>query len=143
MLQPMQSNHAPASSETGIFNRRWRAIVFHLEKRSLECRLESVLRAAVGHETNSTPQGAREYQLLCAEADSLCSAFAHRWNLDLENLKARIPGLSKLESLSTPRAAMNYAKLTCCGIVAIPVVSFLTGTVAGLVRLGFHLVGGH
>jgi len=143
MLQPMQSNYAPVASETGFLNRRWRAIVFHLEKRSLERKLESVLRGAAGHESNSMPAGAHEYQLLRTEADSLCSKFASRWNLDIDNLKARIPGLSKLENLSTPRAAMNYAKLTCFGIVAIPIVSFLAGTVAGLVRLGFHLVGGH
>jgi hypothetical protein len=139
----MQSSNTPVVNETGFLNQRWRAIVFHLEKRSLERKLESVLRAAAGHESNQMPAGAHEYQLLCTEADSLCSKFASRWNLDIDNLKARIPGLSKLENLSTPRAAMNYAKLTCFGIVAIPIISFLTGTVAGLVRLGFHLVGGH
>ena len=70
------------------------------------------------------PAGAHEYRLLCNEASSLCTDFARRWNLDIDNLKARIPGLSKLESLSTPRAAMNYAKLACFGVVAIPLVSF-------------------
>ena len=143
MLQLMQSSNAPVASETGFLNRRWRAIVFHLEKRSLERKLESVLRAAAGHESNQMPTGAHEYRLLCNEAGSLCTDFARRWNLDLESLKARIPGLSKLENLSTPRAAMNHAMLTCFGIVAIPLISFLLGTVAGLVSLGFHLVGGH
>jgi len=143
MLQPMQSNQAPVASETGFFNRRWRALVFHLEKRSLERQLESVLRAAAGHESNAMPAGAHEYELLCTEADSLCSSFANRWNLDIENLKARIPGLSKLESLSTSRAPMSYAKLISCGVVAIPIASFLLGTVAGLMSLGFRLVGGH
>jgi len=142
MSQLMQPSSAPVASETGFLNRRWRAIVFYLEKRSLERTLETVLRAAAGHESNSMPAGAHEYQLLCTEADALCSKFASRWNLDIANLKARIPGLSKLESLSTPRAAMNYAKLTCFGVVAIPLVCFLVGTVAGLVSLGFHLVGG-
>jgi len=143
MLQLMQSNNRPVSSETGFFNRRWRAFVFYLEKHSLERKLESVLRAAAGHESNSMPAGAHEYQLLRTEADSLCATFADRWNLDIESLKARIPGLSKLEALSTPKAALNYAKLACGAMVSIPVVSFLLGTVAGLIRLGFHLVGGH
>jgi hypothetical protein len=100
MVQLMQSNNAPVASETGFLNRRWRAIVFHLEKRSLERKLESVLRAAAGHESNSMPTGAHEYRLLCNEASSLCTDFAKRWNLDLESLKARIPGLSKLEPVS-------------------------------------------
>ena len=142
MFQLMQSSNAPRASETGFLNRRWRVIVFHLEKRSLERKLESVLRAAAGHESNQTPAGAHEYQLLCTEAIALCSEFASRWNLDIATLKARIPGLSKLESLSAPRAAMNHAKLACFGLVAIPLVCFLMGTVAGLVSLGFHLVGG-
>jgi len=142
MLQLMQSDNAPVANKTGFLNRRWRVIAFHLEKRSLERKLETVLRAAAGHESNQTPAGAHEYQLLCTEAISLCSEFASQWNLDIDNLKARIPGLSKLESLSTPRAAMNYAKLACFGVVAIPLVCLLMGTVAGLVSLGFHLVGG-
>jgi hypothetical protein len=142
MLQLMQSDNAPVASETGFLNRRWRVIVFHLEKRSLERKLETVLRAAAGHESNQMPAGAHEYQLLRDEADSLTRAFAARWDLDTDSLRAKIPGLSKLEGLSTPRATMNYAKLTYFGVVAIPLVCFLMGTVAGLVSLGFHLVGG-
>ena len=97
MSQLMQPSSAPVASETGFLNRRWRAIVFYLEKRSLERTLETVLRAAAGHESNSMPAGAHEYQLLCTEADALCSKFASRWNLDIANLKARIaPGVLRV-----------------------------------------------
>lgn len=144
MLQLMQSTENSSATQGGILNAKWRTIRYVFAKRSFESQLTAILRAAAGHESNQVPSGAHEYQLLCTEADSLCSTFANRWNLDIENLKARIPALSRLESLSTPRAALNYARLSCFGVVAIPLVSFLLGTVAGLVRLGFHLVaGGH
>jgi hypothetical protein len=142
MLQLMQSNKAPVASETGLLNRKWREIRFSLEKRSLERKLESILNASGGHESNSLPVGAPEYKLLSNEADSLVEGFAARWSLDTDSLRAKIPGLSKLEGLSTRSAPMNYAKLTGLGVVAIPLVCFLVGTVAGLVSLGFHLVGG-
>jgi len=144
MLQLMQSTENSSATQGGILNAKWRAIRYVFAKRSFESQLATLLRAAAGHEANQVPAGAHEYQLLSAEADSLCSTFATRWNLDIENLKARIPALLRLDSLSTPRAALNYARFTCFGLVAIPLVCFLLGTVAGLVRLGFHLVaGGH
>jgi hypothetical protein len=144
MLQLMQSTENSSSAQGGILNAKWRTIRYVFAKRSFESQLATILRAAAGHEANQVPAGAHEYQLLNTEADSLCSTFATKWNLDIENLKVRIPALLKLNSLSMPTAALNYARLTCFGMVAIPVVSFLLGTVAGLMRLGFHLVaGGH
>lgn len=144
MLQLTQSSENPSSRADGILTSRWRALRFVFAKRSFESQLATILRAAAGHEANQVPAGAHEYQLLSTEADSLCSTFATKWNLDIENLKVRIPALLKLNSLSMPRAALNHARLTCFGVVAIPLVSFLLGTVAGLMRLGFHLVaGGH
>ena len=141
MLQLMQSNRAPASSESGFLNRRWRAILFYLEKRSFERKLESILGSAAGHEGNSLPVGDSRYQLLHVEANSLCADFAERWSLDIDLLKARIAGLAKLERLSVPVKTMNYARLACAGVVAIPLLCFLLGAVAGLVDAGFHLVG--
>ena len=142
MLQLMQSNHASASSETGFLNRRWRAILFCLEKRSFERKLESILGAAAGHEGNSLPVGDSRYQLLHTEANSLCTEFAKRWSVDIDLLKARIAGLAKLERLSVPDRTMNYTRVACVGLVAIPLLCFLMGAVAGLVNVGFHLVGG-
>jgi hypothetical protein len=142
MLQLTQSVKTPVSNETGIFNRKWRMIRFVFAKRSFESQLEAILTAAAGHESNSLPAGDYQYEVLCAEADSLCTEFADRWGLDLDVLRARVPGLSKLEGLSTPRATINYARLASFGLVAIPVLLFLMGVAAGLVNVGFHMIGG-
>jgi hypothetical protein len=142
MLLWTQSANTPVSRETGILNRKWETICFCLEKHSFEQKLESILRAAAGHESNSLPVGAHEYQVLFDEADSLCTQFADRWGLDVDALKAKIAGVSKLEGLATPRAVTNYARLASFGLIAIPALLFLMGALAGLVSLGFHLVGG-
>jgi hypothetical protein len=142
MLQLMQSANTPVSREAGILNRKWSAIRFLFAKRTFESELEAILTAAAGHESNSLPVGDYQYEVLCAEADSLCTEFADRWGLDLDLLRARVPGLSKLEGLSTPRATINYARLASFGLVAIPVLLFLMGVAAGLVNVGFHMIGG-
>jgi hypothetical protein len=128
--------------ETGFLNRKWQLILFFFAKRAFESKLEGILSAAAGHEGNSLPPGDHQYQLLSTQADSLCTVFANRWGLDIELLKARIAGLAKLERLSVPQQAMNYARLACLGLIAIPVLCFLIGAVAGLVNVGFHLAGG-
>ena len=135
---------SPVSSETdwGVLNRKWKSIRFFFEKRAFESKLEDVLRAAAGHEGNSLPPGDNQYQLLNAEADSLCVEFAERWSLDIELLKARVAGIAKLERLSVPSPTMNYARLACFAMVAIPLAFLLMGAVAGLFNVGFHLVGG-
>ena len=142
MLELSQSTNAPVSIETGFLNHKWKSILFFFAKRAFESKLEGILRAAAGHEGNSLPAGNPQYQLLSTEADSLCTEFANRWGLDIDLLKARIAGLAKLERLSVPPQTMNYARLACFGIVAIPLALFLIGAMAGLVSVGFHLVGG-
>lgn len=142
MLLWTQSAHSPVSSETGIINRRWEAICFCLEKHSFEKKLQSILSAAAGHESNSLPVGAYEYQVLSDEANSLCEKFANEWSLDIDSLRAKIPALSKLDALSTSKQMMNYHTLAWLGVVGIPLVLFIVGALAGLVSLGFHTVGG-
>jgi hypothetical protein len=132
----------PASPETGFLNRKWKSILFFFHKRVFESKLESILNAVAGHEGNSLPAGEQQYQLLQAEADSLCTEFADRWGLDRDLLRARIPGLAKLEGLSVPPPTKNYTRLACFCMVAIPLALFLLGIMAGLTSLGFHLVGG-
>ena len=80
--------------------------------------------------------------MLNARADELCTEFAERWGLDVDLLKARIPGLAKLAGLSVPLPTRNYARLGGLGMLAMPLALFLLGIMAGLVSLGFHLVGG-
>jgi hypothetical protein len=105
--------------ETGFLKRKWKWILFFFEKRAFESKLEGILRAAAGHEGNSLPAGEHQYQLLVTEADSLCTKFADRWDLDVNLLRARIPGLAKLAGLSVPPPTKNYVRLACFGMVAI------------------------
>jgi len=142
MSEITQSTNTSASSETGFLNGKWKLILFFFAKRAFESKLESILRAAAGHEGNSLPPGNPQYQLLSTEADSLCTEFANRWGLDIDLLKARIAGLAKLERLSVPAPTRDYFRLACFGLVAIPLALFLIGAMAGLVSVGFHLVGG-
>jgi len=142
MSEITQSTNTPVSIEPGFLNRKWRSIRFSFEKRAFESKLEGILGAAAGHEDNSLPPGDHHYQLLSTEADSLCTEFADRWDLDVDFLRARIPGLRKLAGLSVPPPTKNYAGLACLGMVAVPLALFLIGAMAGLVSVGFHLVGG-
>jgi hypothetical protein len=142
MSDVTQSTNAPVSIETGFLYRKWKLILFFLDKRAFESKLEGILRAAAGHERNSLPPGEHQYQLLGTEAGALCSEFADRWGLDVDLLRARIPGLAKLAGLSVPPPAKNYARLVCFCTVAIPLALFLMGAMAGLVNVAFHLVGG-
>jgi hypothetical protein len=142
MSEITQSTQTPASIETGILNRKWKLILFFFAKRAFESKLEGILRAAVGHEGNSLPPGNSQYQLLSTEANLLCIKFADRWELDVDLLRARIPGLAKLAGLSVPPPTKNYARIACFGMIAIPLALFLMGALAGLVNVAFHIVGG-
>jgi hypothetical protein len=132
----------PGSPETGLLNRNWKSVLFFFHQRAFESKLECILRAAAGHEGNSLPSGDHLYQLLSAHADALCKEFADSWGLDVDLLRARIPGLAKLAGLSSLPPTRNYARLTCFGLIAIPLALFLMGAMAGLVSVGFHVVGG-
>jgi hypothetical protein len=142
MSEITQSTRTPASIETGILNRKWKLIRFYFAKRAFESKLEGILRAAIGHEGNSLPPGNSQYQLLSTEANLLCIKFADRWELDVDLLRARIPGLAKLAGLSAPPPTKNYVRLAWLGMIAIPLALFLMGALAGLVSVAFHLVGG-
>jgi hypothetical protein len=142
MSEITQFTGTPSSTETGFLNRKWRSILLFLAKRAFESKLEGILSAAAGHEGNSLPSGDHHYQLLSTEADSVCTEFANRWGLDVALLRARIPGLAKLAGLSVAPPTKNYGRLACLSVVVIPLVLFLMGAMAGLVNVGFHLVGG-
>ena len=142
MMEITQSTNPPASREAGRLNSTWKRFVFFFHKRVFLSKLEDILSAAAGHEGNSLPSGNCQYQVLNARADELCTAFAERWGLDRDLLRARIPGLAKLAGLTVPPPTKNYARLACLGAIAIPLALFLLGIMAGLTSLGFHLVGG-
>ncbi len=142
MSELTSCTNTPVSSEIGFLNRNWRSIRFVFYKRAFESKLERILRAAAGHEGNSLPVGDSQYELLSVEANKVVAEFADRWRLDVDLLKARIPGLAKLEGLAVPPPTKNYARLACLAMVAIPLAFFLLGAVAGLFNVGFHLIGG-
>ena len=144
MLQITQSTNPPASTMgIGRLNNTWRKVAFFFQKRAFVSKLEGILSAAAGHESNSLPAGNYQYQVLNARADELCGEFADRWDQDLDLLKARIPGLAKLAGMSVPPPTRSYGRFVGLGMLAMPLVLFLLGVMAGLVSLGFHLVGGH
>ena len=142
MLEIIRSTSTPASRETSLFKCNWKKVLFLIHRRVFLSRIEDILSAAAGHEGNSLSAGNYQYQVLSARADSLCTEFADRWDLDLDLLRARIPGLAKLAGLSVPPTTKNYAQLTSLVIIATPLALFLLGVMAGLVSVGFHLVGG-
>ena len=100
MLEITQSTDTPTSSEPWCLNSKWKRIAFYFHKRAFLSKLQGILNAAAGHEANLLPSGNYQYRVLSARADSLCAEFAERWGLDLDLLKARIPGLAKLAALS-------------------------------------------
>jgi hypothetical protein len=142
MMELTQSTHPPVSTEVGCRNSKWKRILFFFHRRVFLSRLEGILNAAAGHEGNSLPSGNYQYQVLSARADELCTEFADRWGLDVDLLRAKMPGLAKLAGLSVPALRKNYIRLACLGMLAIPLALFLMGVLAGLLSLGFHLVGG-
>jgi len=142
MSEITQFSNPPAPIGTGRLNSKWKKILFLFHKRVFLSRLEGILSAAAGHEGNSLPSGNYQYQVLSARAESLCDEFAERWGLDRDLLRARIPGLTKLAGLSVPPLTKSYARLACFGVIAVPLALFLLGVMAGLVSVGFHLVGG-
>ena len=142
MLEITQSSSTPASMEVGRLNQTWKRFTFFFHKRSFLRQIESLLNAAAGHEGNGLPSGNHQYQVLNARADELCEQFVERWDLDIDLLKARIPGLTKLAGMAVPPPTRNNARLAWLGMFALPLALFLLGIMAGLVSLGFHLVGG-
>jgi hypothetical protein len=126
----------------GRLNNTWKKVAFFFHKRAFESKLEGILSAAAGHESNGLLAGDYQYQILSAQAESLCTEFADHWDLDLGLLRARIPGLAKLAGLAVLPPTKNYARLAWLGMFAVPLTLFLLGIMGGLISVGFHLVGG-
>ena len=141
-MEITQSTPPPASTEAGCLHSKWKRFTFFLSKRVFLRRIESILDAAAGHEGNVLPAGNYQYQVLADCASSLSKEFAERWGLDLDLLRARLPGLAKLASLSVRPPTKNCARLACLCMIGVPLALLLLGAMAGLFSVGFHLVGG-
>ena len=142
MLEITRFVNIPATRVAGLFNSNRKRILFFFHKRFFEAKIEGILRAAAGHESNSLPAGNYQYQVLNASADSLCSEFADRWDLEQDLLRARIPGLAKLAGLSVQPPPKNNARLAWLGMIGLLLLPFLLGVLVGLANLGFRIVAG-
>jgi hypothetical protein len=142
MLEIIRTTSTPASREADLFISNWKKVLFFFHRRVFLSGVEDILNAVAGHENNSLPAGDYQYQVLSARADALCTEFAERWDLDQDLLRARIPGLAKLAGLSMPPPTKNYARLAWLVLITAPLALFILGILAGLVSVGFHLVGG-
>jgi len=121
---------------------KYKAAQFSIERRSFERRLEAIVRAALSHQSGGLPAGNRQYKLLTKQADSICTEFTSRWNVNPELLDAQIPAIGKLKSLADPPPKPEPAVLVSLGIAAAMALFFLMGILAGLTSVGYHLIGG-
>jgi hypothetical protein len=121
---------------------RYKTVQLSIERRSFEHRLEAIVRAALAHQSGGLPAGDRQYKLLTTQAESICCDFTSRWNLDPDLLDAQIPAIRKLKSLADPLPKPEPAILVSLGVLGAVALFFLMGILAGLARIGYHLIGG-
>src|ERR1035438_10518139 len=81
---------------------KYKAVQLSIERRSFEHKLESIVRAALAHQSGGLSAGNRQYKLLREQLDSTCANFAQRWDISPELLDAQIPTIAKLKSLADP-----------------------------------------
>jgi hypothetical protein len=121
---------------------KYKAAQLSIERGSFERKLESIVRAALAHQSGGLPAGNRQYQLLTMQADSICAEFTGRWNVNPELLDAQIPAIRKLKSLADPPPKPEPAILVSLGVVGAMALFFLMGVLAGLTSVGYHVIGG-
>ena len=121
---------------------KYKAVQLSMERRSFEHQLESIVRNALAHQSAGLSAGHHQYKLLTSQADSLCSGFASRWNIDPNLLDAQIPAIRKLKTLADPAPKPKPAVLVSLGVVGAVALFFLMGVLAGLSSVGYHLIIG-
>lgn len=121
---------------------KYKAVQLSIERRSFEGKLERIVRTALAHQSVGLPAGHPQYKLLQQQADSTCTTFANRWNIDPNLLDAQIPAIGKLKSLADPTPKPEPAILVSLGAGGAVVLFFLAGVLAGLTSVGYHLIGG-
>ena len=121
---------------------KYKAVQLSIERRSFERKLESIVRAALAHQSSGLSAGNHQYKLLTQQADSTCASFSHRWNITPDLLEAQIPAIRKLKSLADPSPKPEPGVLASLGVAAAVALFFLLGVLAGFASIGFHLIGG-
>ena len=142
MSQPERTSVSAWTRLRSFVVGKYKTVQLSIERRSFERTLESIVRAALAHQSGGLPAGNRQYKLLTTQADSTCAKFAHRWNIDPNLLDAQIPAIRKLKSLADPPSKPEPAVLVSLGIAAAIALFFLMGVLAGLTSVGYHLIGG-
>ena len=121
---------------------KYKAIQLSIERSTFERKLESIVRTALAHQSGGLPAGHPQYKLLREQANTLCSEFTSRWNINPNLLDAQIPAIRKLKSLADPSPKPEPAVLISLGVFGAVALFFLMGALAGLTSVGYHLVGG-
>jgi hypothetical protein len=122
---------------------KYKAVQLSVERRSFEHKLEMIVRAGLAHESGGLPAGNHQYKLLQQQAESVCSEFVSRSNIDPNLLHAQIPAIRKLKSLADPSPKLEPAVLVSLGVVGAAILFFLLGVLGGLTNFGYHLIRGH
>ena len=94
---------------------KYKAVQLSIERRSFEHKLETIVRAALAHQSGGLPAGNGQYKLLTTQAESICIDFTSRWNIDPHLLDAQIPAIRKLKTLADPPPKPNPASLGFSG----------------------------
>lgn len=121
---------------------KYKAVQLSIERRSFERKLEGIVRVALAHQSLGLSAGHPQYRLLMQQANSLCSGFVSRWNIDPNLLDAQIPAIGKLKALADPAPKPEPAILVSLGALGAVALFFLIGVLAGLSSIGYHLIGG-
>ena len=121
---------------------KYKAVQLSIERRSFESKLEKIVRNALAHQSVGLPAGHPQYKLLTRQANSICSEFTSRWNIDPNLLDAQIPAIRKLKSLADPARKPEPVVLVSLGVAGSVALFFVIGVLTGLASVGYHLIGG-
>jgi hypothetical protein len=142
MSQPERTSVSAWTRIRSFAVAKWKAVQLSIERRSFERKLESIVRAALAHQSVGLSAGHPQYKLLRQQADSTCANFAYRWNITPDLLDAQIPAIRKLKSLADPPPKPEPVILVSLGVAGAVALFFLLGVLAGLTSVGYHLIGG-
>ena len=114
----------------------------YFERRQLESNLAVLVQAANGHEAQGVPSGSPVFVLLLEQSQQLVNAYCERRQITPDQLSAELPALGKLRQLAQPASPHPQAAKSLLAVAAAMLLSFLLGIAGGLMRLGYHLIGG-
>ena len=142
MSQPERTRVSRWARLWSFASGKYKAVQLSIERRSFERKLESIVRVALAHQSVGLSAGHPQYKLLREQANTLCSEFTSRWNIDPNLLDAQIPAIRKLKSLANPSPKPEPVILVFLGVFGAMALFFLMGALAGLTSVGYHLIGG-